>query len=137
MFKSDSNLKIGDQIQQGMSCPTAGQQKRTKKECTLEVINKWRMTQSLPNLVRTCINMWAPIPDMILGILWNGVKWHRMTPQGNITWNYWKTTDASKKHVRTKKIHIVHYSSFLTRDHSSKTDKWLKSNSNLKINIWG
>ena len=26
-FKSNNNLKIGDQIQQGMSWPTAGQQK--------------------------------------------------------------------------------------------------------------
>ena len=45
----------------------------------------------------SCTNMHGTIPDLILGILWNGVKWTRMASQGKITWNYWKTPGVSKK----------------------------------------
>ena len=73
------------------------------------------MAQSLPNFVRTCTNMWGTIPDLILGILWNGVKWRRMTSQDKITWNYWKAADFNKKNHVTlcsnKEIHKVHYNS--------------------------
>ena len=81
----------------GWAGPRLVSKKCGKKGCTLEVINKLKLTQSLPNFVRTCTNMWGTIPYLILDILWNGVKWRRMTSHGKTTWNYWKTGEVSKK----------------------------------------
>ena len=55
------------------------------------------MAQSLPNFDTICTHMWQTTPELILSIVWNGIKQSWMMPQGKITWKYWKTTDVSKQ----------------------------------------
>ena len=89
--------RLGIRINKGWAGPRLVRKKCGKKGCTLEVINKSKMAQSLPNFVRTCTNLCGAIPDFLGVILWNNVKWRE--------WRHWaKFPEITKKLlVSTKK----------------------------------